>query len=56
VQDFLHVVVAASQVNGAQLVVVPESEQEPEPLQRRAETRFEPEQAEPTPQAVDEFG
>lgn len=48
----LHAVVAGSQVNGAQLVVRPDSEQEPEPLQRFAETRLLPEHVDPAPHAV----
>jgi len=54
--EVLHDVLVASQLYGAQLVEVPESEHEPEPLHRFADTRLEPEQVEPVPHAVVEFG
>jgi len=56
VHDFLQEVVAASHEYGEQLCVVPESEHDPEPLQRRDETRLLPEQVVPVPHGVDELG
>jgi hypothetical protein len=53
---FLHDVVAESHTYGEQFVVEPESEHEPEPLQRRAAMRLVPEQVEPVPHAVEELG